>query len=129
MDTRLTYQTIIKRILTEYAHFKPAHGDISCRVSFDDEHGAYALFQVGWDGDAYVHGAVIHIDLLGDQIWIQYDGTENGIATDLLEAGVPKEHIVLGFRPLELRPYTGFGAGETAAFQGQHDREPLRKAA
>ena len=29
---------------------------------------------------------------------------------ELVEAGVPREHIVLGFRPPELRPYTGFAA-------------------
>ena len=51
---------------------------------------------------------MIHVELIKDKIWIQYDGTEEGIATDLLEAGVPKEHIVLGFRPPEIRPYTGF---------------------
>jgi hypothetical protein len=42
------------------------------------------------------------------QIWIQRDGTEHGIATDLLDAGVPKEHIVLGFKPPEVRKYTDF---------------------
>jgi hypothetical protein len=33
-------------------------------------------------------------------------GTERGVANDLVEAGVPKERIVLGFQP----PYTGFAA-------------------
>ncbi|MEN8221131.1 MAG: element excision factor XisI family protein [Pseudomonadota bacterium] len=51
------------------------------------------------------HGAVIHVDIIEDKIWIQYDGTEEGIAVD---KGVPKETIVLGFRPPELRSYTGF---------------------
>ena len=69
------------------------------------------MLQFGWDGDEYVHGAVIHIDLLGQKIWVQYDGTEEGVATDLVDAGVPKEDIVLGFRPPELRPYTEFGTG------------------
>jgi hypothetical protein len=55
-----------------------------------------------------VHGAVIHIDLIGEKVWVQYDGTEEGVATELVEAGVPKESIVLGFRPPEIRPYTGF---------------------
>ena len=39
---------------------------------------------------------------------IQYDDTEEGIATDLLEAGVPKADIVLGFRHPKIREYTGF---------------------
>jgi hypothetical protein len=108
MDTRLKYQTLIKDILNEYAKYKPAFGEIDSRVSFDDEHGTYAMLQVGWNGDEYVHGAVIHVDIIDDKIWIQYDGTEEGIATDLVENGVPKEIIVLGFRPPEVRSYTGF---------------------
>jgi hypothetical protein len=108
MDTRLKYQTLIKDILNEYAKYKPAFGEIDSRVSFDDEHGTYALLQVGWNGDEYVHGAVIHVDIIEDKIWIQYDGSEEGIAVDLVEKGVPKETIVLGFRPPEERPYTSF---------------------
>ncbi len=108
MDSRITYQTAIKHILSEYAKYTPAYGEIVSRLSFDDEHGSYALFQVGWDGDEYVHGAVIHIDLIGDKIWVQYDGTEEGVATELVAAGVPKDVIVLGFRPSEVRPFTEF---------------------
>jgi len=108
MDTRLTYQTLIKQILLDYAQYKPAYGDIYSRVSFDDEHGSYALLQVGWHGDEYIHGAVIHLDLLEDKIWIQCDGTEEGVATELVAAGIPKEAIVLGFRHPRVRPYTGF---------------------
>ena len=47
MDTRLTYQKRLKEILLEYAKYKPAYGEIDSRVSFDDEHGSYALLQVG----------------------------------------------------------------------------------
>jgi hypothetical protein len=108
MDTRLKYQKLIKDILLEHTKYKPAFGEIAPRVLFDDEHESYALLDIGWDGNEYVHGAVIHVELIKDKIWIQYDGTEEGIATDLLEAGVPKEHIVLGFRPPEVRSYTGF---------------------
>ncbi len=64
VDTRLTYQTLIKDLLLQHAAIKPAHG--------------------------------------------QNDSREEGIATELVEAGVPKEDIVLGFQPAKERPYTGF---------------------
>lgn len=41
-------------------------------------------------------------------MWIQRDGTEDGIALDLENAGIPKDHIVLGFKPPEVRPMTGY---------------------
>ena len=40
----------------------------------------------------------IHLEIINDKIWIKNDDTERGVATDLLEAGVPKEQIVLGFQ-------------------------------
>jgi hypothetical protein len=43
------------------------------------------------------HGAIAHIRLIDGKIWIPYDDMEEGVATELLEAGVPKAHIVLGF--------------------------------
>jgi hypothetical protein len=65
------------------------------------------MLQVGFHYDEYVHGAIIHVDIIEDKIWIQYDGTRC-IATDLVENGVLPETIVLGFRPPEVCPYTGF---------------------
>ena len=47
-----------------------------------------------------VHGSLVHLDIKGGKVWIQRDGTEHGVA-QLLEAGVPKDHIVLAFRSPE----------------------------
>ncbi len=44
------------------------------------------------------------------KVWIQRDGTQEGIALELEEAGIPKEAIVLGFKRPELRPYTDYAA-------------------
>lgn len=108
MATNLDYKQLIKQLLLEYAKLKPAVGDIESKVIFDDLHGSYALMQVGWNGKKHVHGSVIHIDLIDSKIWIQYDGTESGIASELADAGIPKEHIVLGFRPEHIRHYTEY---------------------
>ena len=53
---------------------------------------------IGWNDDKYLHATPININLIDGKIWIQYDDTEEGVATDLLAAGIPKEDIVLGFR-------------------------------
>ncbi len=54
------------------------------------------------------YGCLLHLDIKDNKIWIQYDGTEDGIAYELLELGVPKDDIVLGFQPLKVRHYTEF---------------------
>jgi hypothetical protein len=43
-----------------------------------------------------------------DKVWIQHDGTEEGIANDLVAEGIPKSHIILGFKSPEVRKYTKF---------------------
>ena len=42
------------------------------------------------------------------EFWIQRDGTEYGIAQELVDAGIPKERIVLAFKSPELRKLTEF---------------------
>lgn len=108
MDPTLDYRQLVKNLLLEYAKLKPAYGEFAARVLFDDEHASYALVEFGWLDRRRVHDSLIHIHIIGDKIWVQQDSTEDGVANDLVEAGIPKDKIVLGFRPEKLRPYTGF---------------------
>jgi hypothetical protein len=102
------YRQVIETILNDYASLRYSYGDIQSEVVFDRIHDRYLWMNVGWDRERRVHGCMVHIDLIDHKIWIQRDGTEEGIAADLERAGIPKEHIVLGFRPPEVRPYTGY---------------------
>jgi hypothetical protein len=51
---------------------------------------------------------LVHIEVIGDKIWIHRDGLEDGIANELVKAGIPKTQIVLGFHPPNILPYTEF---------------------
>ena len=108
MDGLDNYRQIIEQVLSEYAQLPYSYGSIEREVVFDRKHDRYVLLSVGWERDRRVHGSLVHIDIINGKIWIQRDGTEHGIATDLLEAGVPKDHIVLAFRPPDIRKYTEF---------------------
>ena len=115
MDSRVNYSDIAKHVILDYAALYAQGGITSLRPVFDEQRLSYLLLDIGWQDDQYLYNAPIHLDIVNGKIWIQHDDTEEGIATDLLEAGVPREDIVLGFRPPELRPYTEFGTGEPAA--------------
>jgi hypothetical protein len=52
----------------------------------------------------------VHIEVIDGKIWIQEDGIEHGIVTDLERAGIPKNDIVLGFQPPDVRPLTEYAA-------------------
>ena len=108
MDTLDQYRQIIETALIEYARVPYAHGDIQTEVVFDREHDRYLLVNVGWRDKRRIHGSLIHIDIINGKVWIQRDGTEEGVANNLVEAGIPKDQIVLGFREPEVRPYTDF---------------------
>jgi hypothetical protein len=66
---------------------------------------------VGWRNQKRIYGPVLHLDIINGKIWIQQDGTEVGIANELIAIGVPKEDIVLAFHPPSMRKYTEFAAG------------------
>ncbi|MDZ8262853.1 XisI protein [Nostoc sp. ChiQUE01b] len=106
----LKYQDIIKTVLQNHANYHRTGlpDGYASQVLFDDERGQYLVLDIGWSGDKYLHATPIHLSLIGEKIWIQWDDTEEGVATNLLEAGVPKEDIVLGFRHPKVRQYTGF---------------------
>jgi len=111
MDTLMRYREIVRRLIAEYARYKPSHGQIETEAVIDPEKDHYEVLHVGWDGPRRVHGSVLHLDIIDGKVWIQHDGTSPGVAEELVEAGIPREHVVLGFRPASVRPLTGFGVG------------------
>jgi hypothetical protein len=107
MDTLESYRELCERILADYTRIPYAYGDINIQTVFDRASDHYMVMLVGREGKKRVHGCLIHLDLVDGKIWIQRDGTEHGVARDLLEAGVPKDRIVLAFRSPEVRQESG----------------------
>jgi hypothetical protein len=108
MDKTDRYGALVEDILREYASYKPTYGDIEVEMIVLPETGHYQLMNVGWHGQHRIHGCVLHVDIRGGKIWIQHDGTEEGIASRLVEAGVPREDIVLAFHSPFKRRFTDF---------------------
>ena len=108
MDTLTRYREVVRNVISEYARYRPAHGEIDTEAVMDPEKDHYEVLHVGWDGPRRVHGVLLHIDIIGNKVWIQHDGTSPGVAEELVAAGIPREAIVLGFRPARLRQHTGF---------------------
>jgi len=108
MDQLDNYRTIIETALAEYAQIPYAYGEIESKLVFDRPHDQYLLVNVGWDGGRRVHSCLIHIDIIAGKVWIQRDGSEEGIARTLVHKGIPKNHIVLAFQAQERRQYTGY---------------------
>jgi hypothetical protein len=108
MDKVSSYRQIIQDILTTHGQIQPAYGEIEMQILFDTLRDRYQVLRAGWLQKKRVYGVLIQIDLKGETIWIQYDGTEVGVANELLERGIPKENIVLAYHSPFLRQYDGF---------------------
>lgn len=102
------YRKTIEAILRKYTEIPYSYGEIDQYLIIDRDRNHFMLFDVGWQQKRRVHGCVTHVQIINGKIWIQRDGIEDGITDDLVAAGVPKDKIVLGFQPPNVRPHTGY---------------------
>ena len=105
------YRQTIETLFTDYAQLPYAYEDIRTEAVFDRVHDRYLLVNVGWDNGQRIHSGLVHIDIIAGKLWIQKDETEHGIVKELVQAGVPKDRIVLGFHPAHIRPHTEYATG------------------
>ena len=103
MDKLDQYRQILQKIIENHAAYKTTYGDIETVPVCDLVHDNYLLMNIGWDRTGRVHAVDLHLRIRDDKIWIEWDGTENGVTEELLEAGVLPEDIVLGFYRPERR--------------------------
>ena len=105
---KLDYRELVEKIIHQHSIEQSEEDTDKVELVFDRERDRYLLLYVGWRDEERIHGCPIHIDIKDGKIWIQQDFTEAGLAHQLVELGVPKTDIVLGFRVTEVRQFTGF---------------------
>ncbi|MEB3269724.1 MAG: XisI protein [Leptolyngbya sp.] len=110
MDKLTEYPKLVKRILTEYVELSNRHPnpDIESFLIVDEAKAHYIWMNLGWQNGERVNGMTVYVRIRDDKVWIEEDWTEDGIATDLVRAGVPKEDILLAFHEPKMRQYTDF---------------------
>lgn len=108
MDTLDHYRHLIRTVLYPYTQITYANLNLRNLAAFDPHTDQYAILSEGWEGSRHHHGCLIHIEIREGKVWVQRDGTEDGIANELVNAGIPKTEIVLGFQEPNVRPHTGF---------------------
>lgn len=64
-----------------------------------------------WAGRARAHSCSVHVDIKDGKVWIQWNGTEDDLAQELVELGVPKTDIVIGFHTPYMRQFTEYAVG------------------
>ncbi len=110
MDKLSEYRQYIKQFLQEYIEItneQKIH-EVDDFLVIDEVDDNYFWMTWGWDGKKRIKAIQVFVRIKDDKIWVEEDWTEAGIANSLAEKGVPKENIVLGFQPPEMRQYTDF---------------------
>lgn len=110
MDRVITYRTLLKELLSQHAERMNRHPQPNeeTEVAFDEQRDQYMLLRVGWTPKGRTFVPTLYARLRNGKIWIENDWTEDGLATELLDRGVPEDDIVLAFHPPEMRQYTEF---------------------
>jgi hypothetical protein len=111
MDAKIErYRQILLKIMAAYANVRPlnASPDKETLLVCDEKHDHYFLHRIGWEGVKRIWNTTLYVRIRNGKFYIEIDWTEEGIATELLAAGVPKEDIVLAFHHPSMRPYTEF---------------------
>ena len=124
MDKLTKYRQLIKQLLLEQVALaeRPPLAEVETIPVFDEEHDDYLIRDVGWLQRKRVRNTLLDVRLRNGKIWIEEDWTEEGLATALLEAGVPKEDILLAFHAPEIRQYTEFAVACNIAKQKKEPR-------
>ena len=94
------YRQIIKKILEEYADFLGNDEQVKVELVLDEKNDRYLLVETGWKNGYRIYGTLLHLDLMDDKVLLMI----------LVAAGIPKAHIILGFKSPEIRKYTEFAA-------------------
>lgn len=109
MEKLERYREIVKTTLLPLTLRKYSDRDVINEAVFDEKNDRYLVMSVGWEGRIRrIHGCLAHMDIIDGKVWIQRDGTEDGLGYDLEEAGIPKCDIVPAFHSESVRPFTGY---------------------
>jgi hypothetical protein len=109
-NTLEQYREWIQALLTQKAE-RGGDKTVEAQLLLDTVRDHYQLIYIGWHNKRRVFGPVLHLDIKDGKIWIQWNGTEDDVAAELVAMGVPNHDIVLGFQPDYVRSFTDYAAG------------------
>jgi hypothetical protein len=109
MEKLKKYQEILQSIILRYAEYNPSYSKTEWLPICDDERGEYLLVDVGWeDNEERTYLTVFHFRIKNDKIYVEQDNTDASPVQQMLDAGIPKEDIVLAFYAPSHRKLTDF---------------------
>lgn len=98
MDRTINFASVIKQTIDNYVKERPIiDQDVSYKFIADAIEKQFQLVLMGWSNNTRIYHVLFHAEIINDKIWIQEDNTEESLALMLVERGVSKKDIVLGY--------------------------------
>lgn len=102
MDKLAKYRNIVKNIVRKYGKFQSSVGNVETFAVCDEYNDNYLVVDVGWLAFGRQHAMPIHIRIKDAKVLVEWDGTDQEIVQQLIDAGIPEDDIVLGWeKPVE----------------------------
>ena len=103
------YRQILSDYLSEYVTDRMPQKDIQFQFVKDIEHGHFQVLEMAWIKDIFHCSIIFHFEIKPDgKVWLWVNNTDILVTEDLIDKGIPKKEIVLGFHAPEVRAYTGY---------------------
>ena len=110
MESLETLRKAIRTTVSEWEKLPRMPSDWTIVSALDEVQDHYTLQMLTNKKDRYDTRLLAYLEIRDNKVWLLTDNTEEGIASGLLDAGLPKDQIVLGFYTPSIRE-----AGEFAA--------------
>ena len=110
MDRLKKYQQAVEAVLENYVgSARPKRPGVEKQIIADLKRNRFQVIHFGWkDEEEMVFSTLLHLEIMDGKVWIHQNWTELQIADLLMEKGVERSDIVLGFVPAWARSETGF---------------------
>lgn len=103
MDKIEKYHCAMVSLLEDYQAYLKNAKTATHQILIDEKQRHYQLLAMGWEGQRYFFQVLFHFDIVGDKIWLRQNDTEWKIVDELIEKGVDKNDIIIGYVPTSLR--------------------------
>lgn len=114
MDRIKKYQRILELFFIERAAIQDRQkSGLSAHLLINEARTDFLLLKIGWAKKMFVHTVTFHMLIKDQKIWIYENKTDVDVAQLLVENGVAKADIVLGYLSSELRQLSEYGAASS----------------
>ncbi|CCI04626.1 element excision factor XisI family protein [Microcystis aeruginosa] len=96
MDNTVNYADILTQVIRKESAMQPRLQNLKITPVCDPESGNFLIIMTGWEKEAWINTILFHARLFKNKIVIEDDNLEEGLTTNLIQAGIPPEDIITG---------------------------------